>query len=197
MIYLMNSAVMPAGNYGTYVYTPATIRDLVAVMAGAHGEYTSAIGYPQNADLVERWTGVRPEVNRIETRFQHDDRAFVMRLPRRVAPPTKGLPVGEDPKDWEFAWVVFGKGCEMNKYLMFGTAQIYRADAIQSVHLTTERGIALIINPAHGGRSFDLDEDCVEHVVLDEIVPTIQRFLVGSKGRLLTVDEKGVVEVKE
>ncbi len=32
MIYIMNSAVMPAGNYGTYRYSPATVEDLAIVM---------------------------------------------------------------------------------------------------------------------------------------------------------------------
>lgn len=105
MMYLMNSAVMPAGCYGLYTYQPATLEDLRAVV---RGEYVSAIGYPQNADLIERWTGIRPPVQRIEVDFQPGDRALVMRLKTRVAnPATKGAPVSEDPADWEFAWVSF------------------------------------------------------------------------------------------
>lgn len=105
MIYLMNSAVMPAGNYGTYRYKPATLEDLKLVL---QGEYVSAIGYPQNADLIEKWTGIRVPVQRIETSFTHGDRALVMRLRTRVAnPATKGQPVSEDPADWEFAWVEY------------------------------------------------------------------------------------------
>jgi len=103
--YLMNSAVMPAGNFGVYRYTPATLADLAEVMSGPH---TSCLGYPQNADLVQAWTGVRPEVNRVETRFSPGDRALVMRLTRRVSnPAAKGALVSEDPADWEFAWVHF------------------------------------------------------------------------------------------
>lgn len=108
MIFLMNSAVMPSGNYGTYTYSPATLADLAAVMHGDHGPLTSCLGYPQNADLVEAWTGIRPAINRIETRFADGDRAMVMRLKFRVANPgTKGAPVSPDPADWEFAWVTF------------------------------------------------------------------------------------------
>ena len=108
MIFLMNSAVMPAGNFGVYHYTSATVDDLAAVMRGEHGPVVSCIGYPQNADLIQRWTGVRPEVSRRETVFADGDLAFVMRLPKRVADPaTKGAPVGEEPTDWEFAWVYF------------------------------------------------------------------------------------------
>lgn len=108
MIYLMNSAVMPAGNYGLYVYRPASIDDLNAVVRGAFGPWQSAIGYAQNCALIERWTGVRPDLARTETRFQPGDRALVMRLTRRVADPgTKGAPVADDPEAWEFAWVEF------------------------------------------------------------------------------------------
>ena len=107
MIYLMNSAVMPAGNYGTYRYSPASLEDLKAVMRGKHGPIQSRIGYPQNADLIESWTGIRPEVNRGETKFSPGDRALVMRLKYRVVPGSKGAPVSSDPADWEFAWVDF------------------------------------------------------------------------------------------
>lgn len=108
MIYIMNSAVMPAGNYGTYRYSPATVEDLAAVLRGEYGPVQSCIGYPQNADLIEGWTGIRPEIARIETRFKPGDRAIVMRLTRRVTDPgTKGAPVSADPADWEFAWVAY------------------------------------------------------------------------------------------
>lgn len=108
MIYLMNSAVMPAGCYGTYAYSPASISDLIAVLKGEHGDFKSCLGYPQNADLVEQWTGVRPEVARLNVRFQDGDKAIVMRLNSRVTNPnTKGAPVSADPADWEIAWVEF------------------------------------------------------------------------------------------
>jgi hypothetical protein len=108
-VYLMNSAVMPAGTYGLYVYRRASIDDLRQVQVLA-GEYRSAIGYPQNADLIERWTDVRPPVTRIETRFSDGDKALMMRLKSRVDPAAKGAPVSENPADWEFAWVEFHAG---------------------------------------------------------------------------------------
>lgn len=108
MVYLMNSAVMPAGNYGTYVYRPASMDDLAAVMQGDRGPMRSCIGYPQNADLIERWVGIRPEISRAETTFAPGDRALVMRLKSRVLnPATKGAPVSADPADWELAWVEY------------------------------------------------------------------------------------------
>ena len=109
MIYLMNSAVMPAGNYGSYEYAPATMNDLKMLMSGKIGTFRSCIGYPQNADLIEKWTGFRPEISRTETRFSSGDRAFVMRLKYRVGVGTKGSNVSEDPADWEFAWVLFSR----------------------------------------------------------------------------------------
>lgn len=109
MIYLMNSAVMPSRNYGTFVYGPASLDDLKDVMAGKHGPITSCIGYPQNVELIRNWTGIKPDLSRAEITFQHGDRALVMRLTRRVDPTTKGMPVSNDPVDWEFAWVDFIK----------------------------------------------------------------------------------------
>jgi hypothetical protein len=48
------------------------------VLRGEHGEWVSAIGYPQNLDLIEGWTGLRPPLNRIETTFAPGDRALVI-----------------------------------------------------------------------------------------------------------------------
>lgn len=108
MIHIMNSAVMPADNWGTYNYYPATLGDLQHVLSGRLGDWQSAIGYPQNIDLIRQWTGVEIPLNRVETRFAHGDKAIIMRLRRRVADPsTKGAPVSADPNDWEFAWVEF------------------------------------------------------------------------------------------
>lgn len=108
MIFLMNSAVMPAGNYGHYEYASATVADLEAVVSGQLGEWRSTIGYPQNAELIQLWTGHSCPVARIETFFKPGDRALVMRLTKRVVNPlTKGAEVSSSPDDWEFAWVTF------------------------------------------------------------------------------------------
>lgn len=107
MVYIMNSAVMPAGQYGLYRYSPASIDDLRAVVTGQCGHWRSTVGYPQTADLIARWTGVRPPLNRdMQVVLYPGDRALVVRLRRRVVDPTtKGAPVSEDPSDWELAWV--------------------------------------------------------------------------------------------
>lgn len=108
MIHLLNSAVMPAGCYGTYTYRLATLTDLAAVVRDEHGEWTSAIGYQQNIDLIKGWTGVRVPLNRIETILKDGDQMFVMRLKSRVFNPgAKGAPVTDNPDDWEFAWVEY------------------------------------------------------------------------------------------
>lgn len=108
MIFLMNSAVMPAGCYGVYKYQKASMQDLKEVLQGKHGPWVSTIGYPQNVELIKKWTGVQVPVNRISVEFVHGDSAFVMRLKERIADPkTKGAPVSEDPEDWEFAFVHF------------------------------------------------------------------------------------------
>lgn len=108
MITVMNSAVMPAGNFGHYEYAPATVADLSRVVLGDHGEWQSAVGYQQNIELIAGWTGVTIPLARIETEFQPGDSAIIMRLKSRVSnPATKGAPVSENPDDWEFAWVHF------------------------------------------------------------------------------------------
>ncbi len=106
MIYLMNSAVMPAGSFGTYRYRSATLDDLRAVVRGQRGPWQSALGYPQNCDLIERWTGVRPALARLITTLATGDRALVMRLRHRIMDPrTKGAAVSDLPDDWELAWI--------------------------------------------------------------------------------------------
>ncbi len=108
MITIMNSAVMPAGNFGNYRYTPASVKELADVVQGRRGDWQSAVGYPQNIQLIAVWTGVTIPLARIETEFSDGDCAIVMRLKKRVAnPATKGTPVSENPEDWEFAWINF------------------------------------------------------------------------------------------
>lgn len=116
MIYLMNSAVFPQGSYGTYEYQKASLEDLREVLQGKHGQWQSTIGYPQNLDLIEQWTGVRVPLNRVNAALQPGDSAFVMRLRQRVADPaTKGAPVSADPNDWEFAWIAMVRSCAAKK----------------------------------------------------------------------------------
>lgn len=105
-IYLMNSAVMPAGAFGTYKYYP--------MVAETFGWYLktqpiqSRIGYPQNINLLRDWFGVKVELNRTEVSLEPGDQMLVMRLKKRVADPsTKGAPQSTNLEDWEFAHVTF------------------------------------------------------------------------------------------
>ena len=105
-LYLMNSAVMPAGCFGTYRYFP--------MAADTFGWYlktqpvVSTIGYPQNVELLKEWFGVEVALNRVEVVLEPGDQVLVMRLKRRIADPTtKGAAVSNDISMWEFAHVVF------------------------------------------------------------------------------------------
>jgi hypothetical protein len=104
VIYLMNSAVLPHEMYGTYHYRAATLDDLRDVVRGKHGDWRSCISYPQNVQLIQRWTGVCVELSRAPSPMQPGDSAMVMRLPDRTMNP-KGVKLSENPADWEFAWV--------------------------------------------------------------------------------------------
>ncbi len=108
MIYIMNSAVMPAGCFGTYTYRPSCIEVLKNILEGRYGMWESAIGYPQNVNLIHKWTGIRIPMNRTNTILRDGDHIFVMRLVHRVSDPSvKGCPVSEDLEDWEFAHVAY------------------------------------------------------------------------------------------
>lgn len=113
MIYLMNSAVMPAGCYGHYLYQPASVGLLRWILEGENGPWVSCIGYPQTAAMIESWTGIHVAVNRHETRLIHGDAMVIVRLKYRVEnPATKGAKVSDDPADWEIAHVKFFESME-------------------------------------------------------------------------------------
>lgn len=84
--WLLNSAVMAAGAYGTYEYSPATAEDLRELVAGP---YCSRIGYPETAAHVERLTGHRPALSREPSVLEPGDEAIVVRLRYRVDPGSK------------------------------------------------------------------------------------------------------------
>ena len=108
MIYLMNSAVMPAGCYGRYYYYLSDLDMLNEILEGVYGEYKSAIGNPQNIELIRKWTGYEIPLSRETITLCHEDKMFVMRLKSRIdIPATKGQLVTENPNDWEFALVFY------------------------------------------------------------------------------------------
>lgn len=117
--WLLNSAVLAAGEYGTYEFSPATVEDLKAFvdpppesiemhMPGVEPLQVrsmpiSRIGYAETAGLIESWTGVRPTLSREPSRMAPGDEAMVVRLRYRVDPTKKGTPTGSDESDWEIA----------------------------------------------------------------------------------------------
>lgn len=101
MKWLLNSAVIPAGRYGTWYYTPATVGALKGFLLSS-GQYESRIGYQQTADVIAAWTGLpAPEVDRSPSDMEPGDIAYVVRLRYRVDPTQKGAPTSTNPADWE------------------------------------------------------------------------------------------------
>lgn len=108
MIYVMNSAVMPAGCYGRYYYTFSEVQILKEILEGKYGEYKSTIGYPQNIELIRKWTGYEIPLSRETITLRHEDKMFVMRLKSRIdIPASRGQLVTENPNDWEFGLILY------------------------------------------------------------------------------------------
>lgn len=109
MIRLMNSAMMPAP--GTYTLKKITrdqfCRHIIA--ANAFGELVSYIGYPQNAELIERWTGINVSVSRKKTVVNDGDHLLMMTVKYRVDGP-KGEKLDENDFDFFIADYTIGGG---------------------------------------------------------------------------------------
>ena len=60
------------------------------------GTLDSCIGYPQNIELIKRWTGINILLNRSETKLDNKDSMLVMKLNYRVTIGVKGQEVNED-----------------------------------------------------------------------------------------------------
>jgi hypothetical protein len=98
--WLLNSAVIPAGGYGLYQFSPATAGELADFLAD--GDYQSRIGYVQTAQMIAAWTGLpAPPLSREDSQLTSGDVAFIVRLRYRVDPTRKGAPISENPEDWE------------------------------------------------------------------------------------------------
>ena len=101
--WLLNSAVIPAGGYGTYVYDAMDADELGAWLRV--GPYTSHVGYPETATYITAVTGEpAPVISRGLSELRPGDEAAVVRLRYRLADPR---PEGEwyktsrDPAAWE------------------------------------------------------------------------------------------------
>lgn len=96
-ILLMNSAMMPAP--GKYELARLSKDEFCRGVKQA-GNLHSYIGYPQNAELIEQWTGVTITVNRGQTDIRPGETMLIMKLKYRADNGTKGKPVDDD--DFEF-----------------------------------------------------------------------------------------------
>lgn len=101
-VFLMNSAVIPSGEFGVYSYLPATWAHLTKVLRSVEQQVVSRIGYEQTAALIERQVGVRVKISRETSSLAVGDVAYVVRMPYRVADPSKkGAPVALADNEWE------------------------------------------------------------------------------------------------
>ena len=100
--WLLNSAVIPAGGYGTYTYSAMGAAELGAWLRA--GPYTSRVGYPETAAYIAAITGEpAPAISRGLGELHPGDEAAVVRLRYRLANPgQKGKhQPGSDPAMWE------------------------------------------------------------------------------------------------
>ena len=97
-LWLLNSAVIPAGGYGTYRYRSAKQAELREFV---RRNPVSRIGYAETAEAIHRWTGVLPAPSREASALEPGDVAMVVRLRYRVDPQRKGAPTGASDDDWE------------------------------------------------------------------------------------------------
>ena len=102
-IWLLNSAGLACGAYGMYRYSEATWADVAEDMRVNRDRVVSRIGYVQTAALIERKTGFRPAISRENSILAEGDYAYVVRLPYRVDPTTKGTAVLIADDEWEVA----------------------------------------------------------------------------------------------
>lgn len=98
--YLLNSAVIPAGCYGTYRYRPATVDELRAFLAA--GDVESRVGYQETLDQIAAWTGITLPLCTDASPLAPGDEAMVVRLKYRVRHTHKGRTAATvQPDDWE------------------------------------------------------------------------------------------------
>ena len=102
---LLNSAIMPVE--GVYELHEIGFHAFCETIKQYKDNIMSYIGYPQNVELIKRWTGVDVGLNREAiTGFKEDDIILVMRLIYRVKNPSdKGKIVNED--DFKFYLVKY------------------------------------------------------------------------------------------
>jgi len=99
---LLNSAMMP--DEGVYILRRVSREFFAELIADAHrrGNLRSYIGYPENAQHIERISGVPIPVNRASTQLPDQALLAICRLKYRVADPgTKGK-IQPGDEDYEY-----------------------------------------------------------------------------------------------
>lgn len=97
--WLLNSAVIAAGGYGTYRYEPITWAFLKEILQAMPVQ--SRIGYPETAQVIKDQTGVSVALSRETSELALGDVAYIVRLRYRVDPMAKGRPTARSLDDWE------------------------------------------------------------------------------------------------
>lgn len=85
MVRLLNSSMMPKA--GIYKMKSITITEFCDILVDAYsnGELDSYIGYQQNANIIEKLTGIRPVINRDNTILEDGDTLLIMKLGYRAS----------------------------------------------------------------------------------------------------------------
>ena len=105
---LLNSAMIPCE--GTYKARYISKEEFCLLLKEAYNKnkLISYIGYPQNTELIRKWTGIRLNLNRKTTTLNDGDIILVMKLKYRIENPSKkGKPVSEE--DFEFMLISYKK----------------------------------------------------------------------------------------
>ena len=104
---LLNSAVMPNLN-GVYIIKEINFETFCQLITALDevNILESYIGYEQNIELIQKWTGVEVALNRDSTIIKNKDQMLIMRLNSRINPLEKGnIEVNES--HFEFAHATF------------------------------------------------------------------------------------------
>lgn len=89
--FILNSAVLTSpGRYSYRLVEADEARDWAQ-----RGDFISAVGYPETAEVLAALLGVEVPVQRVEVRMQPGDEALVFRLKTRPEPGKKGS-LGQD-----------------------------------------------------------------------------------------------------
>jgi len=100
---LLNSAMMP--KEGTYRLMKISLSEFKFILRYFYkkGQLEPYIGYQQNIDLIEKWTGIKlPLVREEVTGLEDGDILLIMKLKYRLKDPSlKGVHIA-DEEDFEF-----------------------------------------------------------------------------------------------